>query len=445
MERKYRKEESNKTIKESKIKQGFFLSIYYISPIITSIIYWFQEPVLFSLNSSDLLLNLLYRTGSILGIFSYIWLCFNIIVMIKIKMIEENFSLDRILKFHTRMSVIALLLGTVHYPLLNLKGIYPQSQIISGTIGLVILFTLMPLAIIFMSNRLIKYEKIEILRASAYKKKFRYGVNKALHNVTVLVVFIIFIHTLISHTSARSMLMRGVYFMFFDFTLIGWVYHKIVRKLRLETDPYVHRKVSWDIQAEIIPWLYQGTNNDWALQLIKQNPSLYPCLQCGTCTSECPISNYTKGEYNSRKLIQCLLKGLKDKIIIGRDPNVWQCTQCYTCVENCPQHVELPDIIIFLRNKLAERGEAPDGFLGEAKAVYNNGVSIPLQSAIIRRRKILGLPPIPKYDIQEIQDIMDMTGLKDLVTNHALVVKEDLDIKHNLGEKSEVESYIGSR
>ncbi|KKK86287.1 hypothetical protein LCGC14_2764740, partial [marine sediment metagenome] len=205
-----------------------------------------------------------------------------------------------------------------------------------------------------------------------------------------------------------------------------------------------HRKAPWDTKVEIIPWLYQGTNNDWALQLVKQNPSLYPCLQCGICTSNCPVSNYTKGEYNSRKLIQCILKGLKDKIIIGMDPNVWQCTQCYTCVENCPQHVELPDIIIFLRNKLAERKEAPDGFLSEAEAVYNNGASIPLQNAVIRRRKILGLPSIPKYDIQEIQDIMDMAGLKDLVTKNTEVVKEDLDTKYKLEEKSEVEPYIGS-
>ena len=419
----------------SKIKQVLLLLIYFFSPIITSIIYLFE-------NSS---IDLVHLVASVLGIFSFIWMCFNIIMMAKISLIEKNSSLEWILKYHTIMAITALSFGFVHaLTLVLMRRNYDYSQLITGFIGSIILLSLLALATIFMSNRLIRNEIIGNLRASAIEKNFKYNINKILHNLTITAVFVIFMHTLISYPSRNSIIMRSVYFMFFDITFIGWVYHKFVRKLRLETDPYMHRKAPWDTQVEIIPWLYQGTNNDWALQLVKQNPSLYPCLQCGTCTSNCPVSNYTKGGYNSRRLIQCILKGLKDKIIIGMDPNVWQCTQCYTCVENCPQHVELPDIIIFLRNKLAEQKEAPDGFLSEAKLVYNNGVSIPLQSSVIRRRKILGLPSVLKYDIQEIQDIMDMTGLKDLVTKNAIIVKKDLDTKYKLGEKSEVESYIGS-
>ncbi len=424
----------------SKVKQAFLLLIYFLSPLIVSMIYWFEEPMPFSLNSTNMLMDLLHRTGSILGIFSYVWMCFNIVIMIKIKLIEENFSLDKLIRFHTIMSIIALFLGIIHYPLLSLIGMYPDSQIISGTIGLIIFSVLMLLAIIFMTNRLIKHIRIEKLRVFAYKKKFSYAVNKVLHNVTLVAVFVIFIHTLISHTSARSLLMRAVYFIFFDIAFIGWVCHKIVRKLRIESDPYINRMVSWDTKAEIIPWLYQGINNDWALQLIKQNPSLYPCLQCGTCTSKCPVSLYTMGEYNSRKLIQCLLKGLKDKIITNMEPNVWQCTQCYTCVENCPQRVELPEIIIFLRNKLTEQGEAPDGFLSEAKVVNDYGVSIPLQNAIIRRREMLGLQPIPEFDLQEIQDVMKMTGFNKLVTNQAVITKNDLDTKDKIVLEKEVKT-----
>ena len=420
-----------------KTNKVFFLSLYYISPIIASVIYWFEEPVPFSLKS------LLHVVASVLGIFSFIWMCFNILIMIKMKGIEKSFSLKWLVKFHTVMAVIALFFGIVHGPLVMLQN-FENDQLVSGTIGLLIFVILMILAIIFMSNRLISSTRIEALRVTAYERKFKYGVNKFLHNITILAVGIIFFHTLISYTSKNSMLMRGVYFFFFDITLIGWISHKVVRKLRVGTDPYLHRKISWDTIAEVIPWLYQGTNNDWALQLIKQNPSLYPCLQCGTCTGKCPVSIFSEGEYNSRKLIQWIFKGLEDKIVIGMEPNVWQCTQCYTCAENCPQNVELPDIILFLRNKLAERGEAPDGFLGEAEAVYKYGVSIPIQNAVIRRRKILGLPPVLEYDIQEIQDIMDMTGLNDIIIKHAVVVKEDLDTKEILKQKRGVEPYIGS-
>ena len=427
-----------------KTKKGAFLSIYCLGPIIASVIYWFEEPVPFSLEGGALLMSLTHFVASVLGIFSFIWMCFNILIMIKMKGIEKNFTLKWLVKFHTVMAVIALVFGIAHAPLVMFQNMYENDQLVSGTIGLLIFVILMILAIIFMSNRLISSTRIEALRATAYERKFRYGVNKFLHNITMLAVVLIFFHTLISNTSITSMLMRGVYFFFFDITLIGWISHKVVRKLRVGTDPYLLRKVSWDTIAEVIPWLYQGTNNDWALQLIKQNPSLYPCLQCGTCTGKCPVSIFSEGEYNSRKLIQWIFKGLEDKIVIGMEPNVWQCTQCYTCAENCPQQVELPDIILFLRNKLAERGEAPDGFLGEAEAVYNYGVSIPLQNAVIRRRKILGLPPVLEYDIQEIQEILDMTGLNDIIIKHAVVVKEDLDRKQILAEKRGVEPYIGS-
>ncbi len=428
----------------SKVKKSFFLLIYYLSPIIVSIIYWIEEPMPFSLNSTNMLMDLVHRIGSILGIFSYIWMCFNIVMMIKIKTFDENFELDKIIKFHTFMSIIALFFGAIHYPLIQVVGMYPDSQIISGTIGLLIFFILMLLAIIFMTNRLIKHIKIEKLRVFAYRKKFSYDINKILHNITFFAVIVIFIHTLISHTSASSLLMRGVYFIFFDITLIGWVSHKIIRKLRVESEPYINRMTSWDIKAEIIPWLYQGVNNTWALELIKQNPSLYPCLQCGTCTSKCPVSVYTMGEYNSRKLVQCILKGLKTKLITDMEPNVWQCTQCYTCVESCPQHVELPEIIIFIRNKLAEQKKAPAGFLGEAEMVYKYGESIPLQPAIIKRREALGLQPHPDFDIQEIQDMLNIVGFNKLIEKDSRITKTDLETKHKIVIKKEVKTHSGS-
>ncbi|MHA2035497.1 MAG: 4Fe-4S dicluster domain-containing protein [Promethearchaeota archaeon] len=420
----------------SKIKQIFLLTIYFLSPIITTIIYLAENPI----NDP------VHLVGSVFGIFSFIWMCFNIIMMAKIGLIEKNSSLEWILKFHTIMAITALSFGFIHALALILMGrTYDYSQLITGLIGSIIILSLMVLANIFMSNRLAKNVLIGNLRVSAYKKNFKYNVNKILHNLTITGLFVIFMHTLISYPSRNSLFMRSTFFIFFDIAFIGWGYHKLVRRLRIDTDPYIHRKVSWDILADVTDWVYQGTSNDWAVQLLKQAPSLYPCLQCGTCTSKCPVSNFTTGEYNARQLIQFSLRGLKDKIYIDKEPNVWQCTQCYTCAENCPQHVELPEIIIFMRNKLAERKEAPDGFLNEAKAVYNYGLSIPIQNSIMRRRTMLGLPLRPEFDVQEIQDILDMTGLNDLIREPIGEVKDDIDSSQRLDEKSEVGQYIGSR
>jgi len=392
----------------SKVKQAFLLSIYFLSPIIASIIYWFEEP----LDGNDLQINLIHRVGSILGIFSFIWMCFIIIITTKIKLIETNFSLGEIMKLSTLMSTIALFFGTVHYPLVRLGRTYSQIQIRSGTIGWSIFLFMMLLAIIFMSNLLLKFEIIKRLRLFASEKKFRYNVHKVLHNLMMIGVLVIFIHTLISFTSEGSLLMRGMYSFFFAITFIGWVYHKLIRRFRSESDPYVYRRASWDV---IVSDIIHERNPSWALNLLKENPSIYPCLQCGSCTAACSVSEFSKGDFNPREIIENALLGLKDKTFIDKKPNVWDCTLCYSCDEICPQHVRLTEIFLFLKNKFAEQKEAPEEFLSEAEVVYNFGVSIPLQSAINRRREKLELPTSPKYDIQEIRDIMDMTGFNKLV------------------------------
>lgn len=393
----------------STVKRVLLLLLYYLSPVVASIIYWFEEPVPLSPDSFSM--DLIHNIASVFGVFSYIWMCFNIIIMIKIKPIEKNVNMKALLKFHTWMAVIALALAFAHSPLMLLRGMFEDTQIITGILGLSIFFILMALAIIFMTNRILKFKN---LRAFAYEKKFGYGSNKILHNITMFAVFFIFIHTIISYTGASSVLMSGLYFFFFDITLIGWLAHKFIRKHRLETDPYVNRKASWDIlSSEII----QGGLKEWSLELIKENPSLYTCIQCGSCTVHCPVSEISDGEYNPRRVILSLLLGLKDKVL--EEPTVWQCTQCYSCSENCPQHVELPEIFVFLRNKLAERNEAPVEFLGEAEVVYNYGTAVPMQTAIIRRREMLKLPPSPPeistIHLQDIQDMLDMVGLNKIV------------------------------
>ncbi|MCP4760155.1 MAG: hypothetical protein GY870_00140 [archaeon] len=139
------------------------------------------------------------------------------------------------------------------------------------------------------------------------------------------------------------------------------------------------------------------------------------CYQCSSCTGACPVAEMTEGKYNPRKIIINSLLGLKDKLFVEKDPNVWSCTQCCTCDEICPQHVKLTEIFCFLKNRSAEMHEAPEGYLGEARVVYENGKSVLPQPAIERRREQLALPKIIEPDYQELKDIMDMAGLNELV------------------------------
>ncbi|MHA2008740.1 MAG: 4Fe-4S dicluster domain-containing protein [Promethearchaeota archaeon] len=388
----------------SRVKQTLLLSVYYLCPVIASIIYWIEEP----LDSIDIVNNLIHRTGSILGIFAFIWMCFNIILAIKIKLVEKNFSLDKIIDFHTRMAAISLFFMIVHYPMVRLGREYTSFQIRSGSVGFQIFIVMMVLAIIFMSNRLLKYKIIEKVRSFASGKKIKYHINKQLHSIMMLGIFIAFIHSLVSNTSRNSMLMIIVYSLFLITAFAGWVYHKILRKFQSETDPYIHRKAAWDIK---IPDDIDGADKNWALNLIKQNPSLYPCFQCGSCTERCPVSRITDGMYNPRNNILSALLGRKDMLLRGNDLVIWGCTTCHSCDEICPQGIELTETFAFLKNQSIAQNNGPEFIYDQARAIFENAKAIPLQSAIEKRRDQMGLPASLKPDIQEVQTILRNLGV----------------------------------
>ena len=386
---------------DTKAKKIILLLIYYISPIFVSIIYWIEEPLPYP-ESYDLT----HRISSVLGIIAFIWMCFNIIVMIKIKAIESNFSLDGLNKFHRYMATTALILASVHYLLLRIGGEFDVIQTRTGNFGWASFVLLMVLAIIFMYNSLER--KIGKLRAAAYNMKFKYSVNKVLHNLLIVSLSLIFVHTIISFTSRGSIIMRGVYFFFFGITFFGWFYHKIIRRFRANSDPYLYRKAAWDdVSSEII----SEKNKKWALGLIRSNPSLYPCLQCGICTAECPVSVVTKGTYNPRRNILATLSQYKDFLLEGEEFVIWGCTTCHTCDEVCPQDIKLTKLFTSLKNQSIAQNKGPDFVFKQARAIFDNAKAIPSQLAIERRRQELGLPAVSKPDVNEIQTLFRNLGI----------------------------------
>jgi len=266
----------------------------------------------------------------------------------------------------------------------------------------------MALAIIFMSNRLVRANIIRKLRASAFKLRYRYSINKILHNIPVLGLAIILFHTIVSNTSSTSLLMMGIYSFFFIFSLVGWIFHKFIRRFRAIKDPYVYRKSSWD---DVSKDGVSEKDRKWALKLLWQNPSLYPCLQCGICTSECPVSKVTTGNYNPRRNVLATLLGYKDLLLKGDGLVIWGCTDCNTCDEVCPHNIELTGLFSSLKNQSIVLGKGPDYYIQQAKRIFNNAKAIPSQPAIERRREELGLPPVSVPNINEVETLLKNLGI----------------------------------
>ncbi len=76
------------------------------------------------------------------------------------------------------------------------------------------------------------------------------------------------------------------------------------------------------------------------------------CLQCGICSSGCPVREVVPS-FNIRRLIAKMLLGLKEEVL-GSD-EIWLCARCNLCTATCRKNIRPGDIITAVRT-LALRG-----------------------------------------------------------------------------------------
>ena len=72
---------------------------------------------------------------------------------------------------------------------------------------------------------------------------------------------------------------------------------------------------------------------------------LHQCIQCGTCSSVCPLSAYM--DLTPRRLIAMTRAGARDDVLHSVSP--WVCTSCYACTVECPKRIPITEIMHALR------------------------------------------------------------------------------------------------
>ena len=88
----------------------------------------------------------------------------------------------------------------------------------------------------------------------------------------------------------------------------------------------------------------------------KLEETFWICQQCGMCTSACSSSQVS--EYNARKLVRSVQLGMTDeKAFLEKLP--WLCTQCGRCHEICGAGLDIPKLVLELRQKAFKAGHAP--------------------------------------------------------------------------------------
>jgi heterodisulfide reductase subunit C len=128
------------------------------------------------------------------------------------------------------------------------------------------------------------------------------------------------------------------------------------------------------------------------------------CYQCGACVGDCPATTYGS-VFNPREIMLKVLYGLGEELLTEGSV-LWQCTNCYNCHERCPQDVKPVEVIISLKNMLADRGIYPEGVERIISAFEETGRTVPVTSAVERQRERYGLPPMREVPMDEIRELI---------------------------------------
>lgn len=79
----------------------------------------------------------------------------------------------------------------------------------------------------------------------------------------------------------------------------------------------------------------------------------YACLECGKCTSVCPVSTSSR-QYSPRSLLTRAVR--KDYQSLFQDYDLWSCLTCKRCDQVCPSNIEFSDLNRILRNNAQDAG-----------------------------------------------------------------------------------------
>ena len=142
------------------------------------------------------------------------------------------------------------------------------------------------------------------------------------------------------------------------------------------------------------------------------------CIQCGRCSSSCPIARLVD-EHNPRRLMETIILGLRDEVLHTKLP--WYCLSCFTCLDRCPQGGDVAEVMFAIRNLALREGNAPDGFVAQAGNLIETGRVVTPTRMMIKKREKLGLSKGPSTAIEDVQKILKKTALDKMIASRRMV------------------------
>lgn len=172
------------------------------------------------------------------------------------------------------------------------------------------------------------------------------------------------------------------------------------------------------------------------------------CLECGKCSSSCPVAKLSEG-YSPRRVVEKFLLGFRDKVLSSHE--LWTCLTCYQCSERCPSDVKYPEFIRtcrtlanggVLEEVCAHRGipQALSRMMANPKVKQNRMGWLPENAEIAERGDLLYFVGcLPYFDVifenlelesikiaQSVVKILNKAGIKPVIMPNEKCCGHDL-------------------
>ena len=101
--------------------------------------------------------------------------------------------------------------------------------------------------------------------------------------------------------------------------------------------------------------------------ILPNEGNLNACLTCGMCASGCPASGIDN--MDPRKFLRMAVLGLDEEVL--STPWVWACTMCMRCIHACPMKIDIPQLMVNVRNSWP-KDKQPKGIRSSCEMALKN-------------------------------------------------------------------------
>ncbi|GAB6108328.1 ferredoxin reductase family protein [Fusibacter bizertensis] len=223
-------------------------AIYLLSPLIL--------VIMIIMNNITKYTDLTYLLPMLFGIFSYTWMLWQFILSARPKLIERQFGLDKMYRFHGIIALAAVGMILIHKSLFEM--IFSETVVTQlGSIALFFFLSVTALSLLFMSTRLLKKLPVfgDLVRTLNTIKIFSYERIKLVHNMTFIALLFMQVHVLLTSSAQQSPLIFTTYMLYFFIATGFYLYHKVYKPWFLEDKKYE------------VSSIHQETVDTWTIEL----------------------------------------------------------------------------------------------------------------------------------------------------------------------------------